>query len=316
MVDDLAWGVGWGAEGDDATPNPDDEPELQHKPPTPHPRPGSRPPGPKSPTTIDWEQEEPRSRSVFEAASRRSSSRAKRSLSRAPIHSSRSASRSASRRSRASSPILPDYMTPSSASLSPAPRYQAPFAHSPVSYWPTFSLERGRRPRQTTSRSPSPSVIPPTPKDDAQASSITGVLDPDELHLDPLTRGRSTIRSSLVSNDKSNAKRLQRTVGFEDEIADWTAHTQDMEHIERSDHAVPESETLTTTIAVGSDRQQQQQRPVSLPRPSLRWAKANNNNSYAEHRSTPAKLFLNLESAISPSNLPRSRSAEYNRYFD
>ncbi|KAF8798882.1 kinase-like protein [Phlegmacium glaucopus] len=330
MVDDLAWGVGWGAEGDDATPtNPDDEPELQHKSPTPcsHSRACSRPPGPNLQRTKDWEQEEPRPRSTLEAASRRSSSRAKRSLSRAPVHSSTSlSSRSASRslsRSRTLSP-MPDYMmSPSADSLSPAssgPRYSVPFVDSPVSSWFT-SLERGRRPnkaRQISSRSPSPSVVPPTPKDDGQVSSITGVLEhPDELHLDPSTRGRSTIRSSLDSNDKPGAKHPQRTIGFEEEIADWTAHTPDMEHIERDDNTaqrVPETKTLTTTIRVSSGRQQQ--RPLSLPRPSLRWAKGNNNNSFVEHRPTPAEPFLNFGSAISPSNLPRSRSAEYKRYFD
>ena len=53
MVDDVAWGVGWGAEGDDAThTNPDDEPELQHK------NSRCRPAGLKLQTTIVWEQEE------------------------------------------------------------------------------------------------------------------------------------------------------------------------------------------------------------------------------------------------------------------
>ena len=53
MVDDVAWGVGWGAEGDDATPtNPDDEPELQHT------NSRSRPGGLKLQTAIVWEEEE------------------------------------------------------------------------------------------------------------------------------------------------------------------------------------------------------------------------------------------------------------------
>ena len=53
MVDDVAWGVGWGAEGDDATPsNPEDEPELQHT------NSRSRPAGLKLQTTIVWEEEE------------------------------------------------------------------------------------------------------------------------------------------------------------------------------------------------------------------------------------------------------------------
>jgi hypothetical protein len=53
MVDDVAWGVGWGAEGDAATYiNPDDEPELQHT------NSRSRPAGLKLQTTIVWEEEE------------------------------------------------------------------------------------------------------------------------------------------------------------------------------------------------------------------------------------------------------------------
>ena len=59
MVDDVAWGVGWGAEGDDATPtNPDDEPELQQT------KSRSRPTGLKLQTTIVWEEEEEQSPSL------------------------------------------------------------------------------------------------------------------------------------------------------------------------------------------------------------------------------------------------------------
>ena len=51
MVDDVAWGVGWGAEGDDTThTNPNDEPELQYT--------NSRPAGLKLQTVLVWEQEE------------------------------------------------------------------------------------------------------------------------------------------------------------------------------------------------------------------------------------------------------------------
>lgn len=218
MVDDIAWGVGWGAEGDDATPtNPDDIPELQHKS-----RSCSRPPSrdPTLSTVIDWESEEPIPRSAFQIASRRSSSRAKRSVSRAPVQSSRSISRSVSRRSED-----PDF--DSLAPPSFTPRCQP---HSPVSASST-SPERGRRPNKPylTSRSPSPSIVPTTPKDDP----IAGLLEhPVELHLDsPSMTGRSTMRSSLGSKDESDGK---RTVGFKDEIiADWSARTQDMEHNER-----------------------------------------------------------------------------------
>lgn len=213
MVDDIAWGVGWGAEGDDATPtNPDDKLELEYKS-----RSCSRPPSrdPTLSTVIDWGLEEPIPRSAFAVASRRSRSRAKRSVSRAPVHSSRSISQCVSRRSED-----PDF-----DSLAPPS-----FTHSPISAASTSPFERGRLPNKPylTSRSPSPSIVPTTPKDDP----IAGLLEhPVELHLDsPSMRGRSTMRS-LGSKDESDGK---RTVGFKDEIiADWSARTQDMEHNER-----------------------------------------------------------------------------------
>ena len=235
MVDDVAWSVGWGAEGDDAThTNPDDEPELQHK--NLHSR--SRL---KLQTTIDWEQEE-----------------------RSP-----------------------------SLTSSPAP---------------SFSLERGRRPTKSTSRSPSPSCfVPSTPPDGARVSPITGLSENLEFHLNSSTRETSSLQSSLDPDGNPVAKPMQRTVGFEDEIANWTART-----IERDDDAevdaILESKTLMSATTFASDRQQQQQRCGSVPRPNLRRANANNNHLYSEH---PAEPFLNLGST-----LPRSRSAEYNRYFD
>ena len=233
MVDDVSWGVGWGAEGDDAThTNPDEIPELQRK--KSHSR--SRPTGLKLQTTIVWEQEE-------------------------------------------QSPSL---------TFSPAP---------------SFSLERGRRPTKSASRSRSPSFVPSTPPDGARVSSITGLSENFDFDLNSSTRERSSVQSPLV------AKPAQRKVGFEDEIANWTAR-----NIERDDDAevdaILDSKTLMTAITFTSDRQQQQ-RSGSVPRPNLRWANTTNNNHlYPEHRPTPAEPFLNLGST-----LPRSRSAEY-RYFD
>lgn len=231
MVDDVAWGVGWGAEGDDATHTNPEELELQYK--QPH---SLRPAGL---ITINWEQE-----------------------GRCP-------------------------------SSTPSP------LSSPI-----FSMERGRRPKKFSSRSPSPSA-PSTPQDDARVP-LTGVLENlDEFHLDPSTRESSSVRSSLDSDQKLDAMPMQRTVGFEDGIADWTARTQDMETIIRDDDtevdAIVESETLVTAVTITSDRQHSQ-RSGSVPRPSLRWAKTNNNYLYPEHRLTPADPFLNA--------LSRSRSAE------
>lgn len=86
MVDDVAWGVGWGAEGDYAHVAHDDT-ETAHPPPVSASRSKSRsrPAGLSIPEDADWTRDEPRSRSSRAAASRRSSSRAQRSLSRAPI---------------------------------------------------------------------------------------------------------------------------------------------------------------------------------------------------------------------------------------
>jgi hypothetical protein len=243
MVDDVAWGVGWGTEGDATHTDADEEQELEHK--KLYSRSRSRPSGLNLQTIIDWEQEE-------------------------------------------QSPSL---------------------ASSPASSSPTFSLERGRRPTKFSSRSPSPNV-PSTPPDGIRVSPITGVLENlDEFHLDPPTTERSSLRSSLDSDEKSE---LQRTVGFEDEISDWTTRSQDMvETIERDDDTevdgILESETLVTAVTVTSDRQQQQPRSGSVPCPSLRWTKTNN-HLYPELRPTPPDPFLNA--------LSRSRSAEYNRYFD
>jgi serine/threonine protein kinase len=174
---------------------------------------------------------------------------------------------------------------------------------SPAPSSPTFSLERGRRPTKFSSESPSSGFIPSTPPY-GRVSSITGFLENlDEFDLDPSTAERSSLRSSLDSDEKSDVRPLQRTVGFEDEIADWTARNQAME---RDDDAEADG-TLESEILV-TDPQQHQQRSGSVPCPSARWAKINNNRLYAEHRPAAADPFLN--------SLSRSRSAEYNRYFD
>lgn len=233
MVDEVAWGVGWGAEGDHAQVNREDhDAEVDDCPPL---RSASRS---KSRTrtaemaaaredAYDWEQEEPSPRPSMDAASRRSSSRAQRSLSRAPVPSSRpsSARRSPSRRSVSrhprsrsrtlASPISPSLMTPSSSSyssgmyqsfvdeyaleVSPSPPPSASLSLS------SLSMQRGRGRREdkahhSTSRSPSPSIVPTTPPDAARVASPT-LEHPDELHLDPQTssRGRPTIRADRPS---------------------------------------------------------------------------------------------------------------------
>ncbi|KAF9454856.1 kinase-like protein, partial [Macrolepiota fuliginosa MF-IS2] len=204
MVDEVAWEVGWGGGGDDATPAESDEEYQTHCKSSPRPtsRSRSRPPAIAIPSPSDDStmQEESRSRPALEAASRRSASRAKRSLSRAPVpthhqpYSGRSGSgRSLSRgvmsrhNSRAPSP------TPASSGLGGGimSNVESPFLSSPTS-----SVDRGRRlsrrePLIIASRSPSPSVVPGTPIDFGApfslsfSASLPVVNDqPDELHLD------------------------------------------------------------------------------------------------------------------------------------
>lgn len=167
MVDEVAWSVGWGAEGDDATPTPPPEKDVPH-----HaeniPVPPSR----------DWDQDGPGSRPSLKTARRRSSFRLQRSTSRSPVVA-RSAltrrngsSRSISRPAPSFSAFNASILHPSSPSLSPS---SSTFLGSALRTSPSpptsLERERGRRLRKSydnvhsTSRSPSPSVVPTTPMD-------------------------------------------------------------------------------------------------------------------------------------------------------
>ena len=193
MVDEIAWGVGWGAEGDDATHGEsDDDLELEcERASTSQSRSHSRPAELSIPDISNWQQEEPRSRSALDAASRRSSSRAKRSQSRAPVvtPSTRASNRSMSRHSRAPSPSRISIST-----SIPIPNLSSTTS-SPFSSSPSSAVERGRKPNKshTTSRSPSPSIVPTTPADIESLFHPPTVLEqPDELDLDsPRDNGRS-----------------------------------------------------------------------------------------------------------------------------
>jgi MAP/microtubule affinity-regulating kinase len=245
MVDEVAWGVGWGAEGDHAEVDREDhDTEVDDCPPlSAASRSKSRPRTAEmaAEDAYDWEQEEPSPRPSMNAASRRSSSRAQRSLSRAPVPSSRpsSARRSPSRRSVSrhprsrsrtlASPISPSLMTASSSysyqslvdeyalEVSPSPPPSASLS------LPSLSMQRGRGRREdkahhSTSRSPSPSIVPTTPPDAARVASPS-LEHPDELHLDAQTssRGRPTIRAdrpsvSLESHPKPPLFEFARTI--------------------------------------------------------------------------------------------------------
>ncbi|GLB38591.1 putative protein tyrosine kinase [Lyophyllum shimeji] len=188
MVDEVAWGIGWGAEGDDVTPADSDD-EFEAFPlPTPSRSRSRCPPEDTIQEDPEWQYEEPRSRASLEAASRRSSSRIQRSLSRAPIIvSSRSSSsrpklaRSVSRHSRAPSPSVcalnvtatnvrsPSRVRSVSSARSPSSSRSSRFYDAALAFPNPASVERGRRREKAfglpLSRSPSPSEAPSTPTD-------------------------------------------------------------------------------------------------------------------------------------------------------
>ncbi|KAL0960521.1 hypothetical protein HGRIS_005558 [Hohenbuehelia grisea] len=123
-IDEVGWGIGWGAEGDDVTPEDSDCEHLAARraqsattKPRSFPsrsrsrsRPRHRPADLCLPSpTPDWQQDEPRARPSIEAAQRRSSSRVERSLSRAPmpLHSADKTSTNGRRRSASRPPLSP-----------------------------------------------------------------------------------------------------------------------------------------------------------------------------------------------------------------
>ncbi|KAF9485908.1 kinase-like protein [Pholiota conissans] len=222
MVDEVSWGVGWGAEGDHAAVNREEHDDGIECPPlstASRSKSRSRELVVSLDATINWQQDEPSPRPSAEAATRRSSSRVQRSLSRAPIPTSRPSSarrspsqrslsrhpRSRSRTTTLESPISASLVTASSSSSSSGvyrsivDEYALEVSPSPP---PSGQRGRGRRedqPHHSASRSRSPSVVPSTPPDAARVASPT--LEPtDELHLDPQSsRGRTTIRADRPS---------------------------------------------------------------------------------------------------------------------
>ncbi|KAF5361037.1 hypothetical protein D9756_004858 [Leucocoprinus leucothites] len=221
MVDEVAWGIGWGSEGDDVTPaESDEEYETHCRPAT---RPSTRPPSrsrsrSRPPPLNDLPHHgDGRTRPAREAASRRSASRAKRSSSRAPVpthhqpYSGRSISRGVMSRHNSRAP------SPSNSGLSNSIMSSA---ESPFLPSPTSSVDRGRRPFRSSpllpSRSPSPSMVPGTPVDFGSGfsgpfnASLPVVDDqPDELSLDSAQeqerRGRSKTTRELRASPLSFA---------------------------------------------------------------------------------------------------------------
>ncbi|KAG6845609.1 hypothetical protein H0H87_006662 [Tephrocybe sp. NHM501043] len=192
MVDEVAWGVGWGSENDDVTPADSDE-EFIPSQPRSHSRHRLEVAIPEDP---EWQQEEPSLRPALDAASRRSSSRIQRSLSRAPHSAKRpTLNRSASRHSRAPSPSFPSFDSSAARSpsvvRSPSNNVRSPSSTRSPYFFDTnldnldttSAFERGRR-RQKYSQSfhsPSPSIAAPTTPSDS--------LDPDPIDRSA-SRGR------------------------------------------------------------------------------------------------------------------------------
>ncbi|KAF8073560.1 kinase-like domain-containing protein [Lyophyllum atratum] len=250
MVDEVAWGIGWGAEGDDVTPADSDEEFQSQRMPSASRSHSRCPPEVTISGDPEWQREEPRSRPSLEAASRRSSSRIQRSLSRAPvIVPSRSSStrpiltRSVSQQSQAQSPSVcalnvsatsarsPSGIRSPSSARSPSSSRSSRFYDAHFALSPPLSVERGRR-RQTapglsSSRSPSPSIAPTTPTDNhTPFSTSRDVLEvrPDDIERSS-SRGRPRFsRGIRPDHDIYPADADTRTeLDVLDETADWAA---------------------------------------------------------------------------------------------
>ncbi|KAG2009954.1 STE/STE11 protein kinase [Coprinopsis cinerea AmutBmut pab1-1] len=200
MVDEVSWGVGWGSAGDNATPDESQEDLLAFHAITSPLSAKSCSESRLDRLTIpesdedDWQHEEHHfTRSAIEAGSRRSSSRAKRSQSRAPM-SARSHSRQCSphRSARSSSRMYSGFSSAAvSRSHSPA---TSPLFENPPSRSRSQSRHRGRQPNKRcyfASRSPSPSWVPSTPSDISHISRLSLREPSEDLHLDSPPRGRT-----------------------------------------------------------------------------------------------------------------------------
>lgn len=158
VVDEVGWGVGWGEDGDNATPELEDE----------TPRSSSRR---STSVVVSRSRSRPRSRPRADC---RYSPMAENPASR----STRSSSRSSRSTSRSAARDHPRYIPPSLTSLTSSILGNS--SRSPSSYFPSFSrsdstdaeVYRGRQlnkaPNESNSRSVSPSVAPMTPTDTSE----------------------------------------------------------------------------------------------------------------------------------------------------
>jgi MAP/microtubule affinity-regulating kinase len=241
MVDEVAWGIGWGSEGDDVTPaESDEEFEAHHtnKPVHSPSRSRSRHPE-RSIQETQWQHDERRSRPSIEVASRRSSSRMQRSISRAPLMTRSSSGknilgRSMSRHSRAPSPSFSALNNSILSSTRPGNLSRSTsYQDSALVTSPPLSLERGRRLRKVHGHSPSPSSSPsavPTTPTDSRSSAPMGLVEaqPDDFERES-SRGRRKYGRGLRALNSDHLYSAGGDTGSEldvvDETADWTAPT-------------------------------------------------------------------------------------------
>lgn len=332
MVDEIAWGVGWGTEGDEAAPSDEEsEPPYSASASRSQSRSHSQaPPDVAIMSAVDWQGEGCRSRPAMDAASRRSLSRVQRSHSRAPIYSDRTASsRSISRHSRRPSPSSATRANFSTHDTIPTPSsesgsYSSFFDESALILSPLSSVSsrsRGRRQkklRHPKSRSPSPSVVPTTPVD----GPSNYLEQPDDLHLDAeFSRGRSSLRP-LVS-DSAHGGGKHRVLTYGREMNDWVAHSIpeiEMEPVPSPDDdmlghtvdsknrvSIRSSETLSLALSSTETSTCWRQRPNSSPPTAARL------HSRTDTAPPPTHLdaFLNSNASSSTAALiARSRSAD------
>lgn len=247
MVDDVAWGVGWGSEGDDATPEPAEHALAEANTLSSPTSWSSRPSDIEMPTMMSPDEAyDDRRRSSVDAASRRSLSRAQRSFSRAPLHVRRASmqrdGRSMSRNRQHSfspAPALSHSIMSLQSSNSTSSMWSSEVPlDSDAFLSPSHSMERGRQMKKAhTSRSPSPSVLPTTPVDfgamrfpssipiDSPVDGMSHVLELDHRDKRENSRGRNRfaggMRSSGLRVFDSDADALEEeALGWKDRFSD------------------------------------------------------------------------------------------------
>lgn len=221
MVDEVAWGVGWGAEGSPSSP--EDEIEILQDVHQSASRSLSRR---RTDSSGSPAGSGTSSMHSLDAARRRSTSRARRSRSRASVISDRSmsmstrissTSRSVSRNSHLNSALTDSMISTNTASSISSLSYDIHHESALVTSPPS----RGRRARnvhtRSTSRSPSPSVAPLTPLDLLRGRS----LPPDEDVAEASSRGRKQYPGDIATPRQVSASYTREGLDSVDETTGW-----------------------------------------------------------------------------------------------